>query len=321
MSHLSKKKPSPRQILTLDPFDMSFMTVTGNIKFINPVSVIVAKLKAEGATLLWGPEAKLMELALWKSWLENAEPLIDVIEGAFDLDGDISVDEIAITEAFDEYSDIGEWTYKAAREKILQLVAKTQEKALRSFKNQRKKSELDDFLDRYLEAIDLDLAAYMAEYPELYLLEVEKVIRVTELPAGARTVDKLALRERIRQLRTVPRGQFGLTTDIDAGRTWSHTGIMYADQTQATVYQILAERDRITCPVCKKLDGTTYSVKRQMEKVDQFMELAGDVGAIAEMYRFPRIEDVDNRSPEELHNQDYIPPFHGNCRCEVVIVY
>jgi hypothetical protein len=184
------------------------------------------------------------------------------------------------------------------------------------------KSELEDLLEEYLEAVDQDLAAYMATFPEeVYLLEVEKVIRVTELPPGSRNVDKLALRERIRQLRTVPRGQFGLTTDIDAGRTWAHTGILYASDTNATTYQILAERDRITCPVCQKLDGTTYSVPRQRDKIDQFIEAAGDKGAVSGLYRFPRIEDVDNRSPEELRNLDLMPPFHGNCRCEISIIY
>jgi len=309
--------------LSLDAFDLAFMAVTQNVKFIDPLVAIAAKLKADGDTLLWGPEAKLMQVALWNAWEIHAEPLIDAIYDNFDLTGDISVDETGIQEAFREYFDVGVWAYSAARPKILQLLAIIQRRAIDYFRDQRvAKAEIDDLLDDYLYSMDLDLAAYMAEFPEsIYLLEVEKVIRIAELPPGTRRVDVLALRERIAKLRTMPRGQFGLTTDIDAGRAWQHTGIFYADQNNATVYQVLAERDRVTCPVCKKLDGTTYTVKGQVEKINQFMEAAGNVDAVSQIYRFPRIEDVDNRSPEELRNQDLIPPFHGNCRCEIVVIY
>ena len=107
MSHLSKKKPSPSQLLKLDPLDLSFMTLTGNLKFIDPLTVIAAKLKADGSVLLWGPESKLMEVALWRAWESEAAQLNKEIQEAFDLSGDVAVNEAAILAAFGVHSDAG----------------------------------------------------------------------------------------------------------------------------------------------------------------------------------------------------------------------
>jgi hypothetical protein len=301
---------------------MEFLAMTGNVKFIDPFEVIVRKLQASGDILLWGPEAKMVQIALMTAWASNAKGLMDEIIEGFNLKGDVTVDEPYIQDAFIEYINVGQWAYDDARPKVLQSLAQCQSRSLDYFKSKRQKGQFDEFLEEYLNAMDTHLQAYMAEYPlEVLLPEVEKVIKLAEMPPGTRNIDIVTLQDRVRALRELPGRQLGLTSDIEAGRLWQHAGIMYGSETNATTYQVLAERDRVTCPVCQKLDGTTYSIPRQIEKIEQFVEYAGDPGAIAELYRFPRYADIDNRSPAELLDMDLIPPFHGNCRCELSIIY
>jgi hypothetical protein len=43
--------------------------------------------------------------------------------------------------------------------------------------------------------------------------------------------------------------------------------------------------------------------------------------AVAQAFAFPRLQEVDNMSPEQISKTGFAPPFHGRCRCDMVFLW
>jgi hypothetical protein len=58
-------------------------------------------------------------------------------------------------------------------------------------------------------------------------------------------------------------------TDIQAGNLWTYTAVEVAHNAGVTTYQVLSQEDKIVCPVCKRLNGHTFSVQDTRERIQQ----------------------------------------------------
>jgi hypothetical protein len=108
--------------------------------------------------------------------------------------------------------------------------------------------------------------------------------------------------------------------DVYAGRAWQGTTISLAHEKGFDQYQVIAVTDKLTCPVCSRLDGRTFKVEKSYDKFDTYLHTQGNVDKIISLFPFPRVADVDNKSPAQIGVSGWMPPFHPKCRCEMVML-
>jgi len=183
------------------------------------------------------------------------------------------------------------------------------------------------------EALSDHLKTFAEAYPDRSLHpEVTRLVQIAQDTSRLDLIDKMQLKERIQKIGKMPESYFHNATDVHAGRMWQFTGLQMAQEQDVAEYQIIAQHDRKTCQVCFRLDGKTFSVAQAHDKMIGYLETyekmkkllaAGGVSAeeiadeIASAFPFPKVEDIDNKSPDEIRNMVLLPPFYDDCRCQV----
>ena len=319
MSHLSKEKPNALEVSKLDRFDQAFLIMTGNVKMITPAEALVNALKVSGDVVLWGPESVALARILNQAWVNNGgTEFTTELVAAFDLTGEISVDSDEVDRIFEQYEDIWQAMWIEASVQAIAIIERALRRSRRHFQK-IKQQNFDEFMEAYLlsasERIEAGLDWYIAE--ELRG-EVTRLVGQASTKESLRTIDRVHLRDRIQRLVRHPQNHFRQFSDIEAGRAWHGSGIQYFTERGFQSYQVIAERDRVTCPVCKQIDGKVYSVPLAMRKYDRFMTLAGNFAQARDVFDFPRVSELDNLSPEDWQKRVDLPPFHPRCRCDVV---
>jgi len=321
--------PSRSELLQMDSFDQAFLVMTGRAKMVPAMQSLANILKQTGEFVLWGPQSRLLHIVFNRGWKDNGGPeLMEDIVAAFDLSGDISVNlkDLKAAMKVKRLRKLGNAMWKDIGEASVDVTSKTITKSEAYFNKQQqealKADVKDEFIEEYLSAANLRMAAFITEFPEGQLAaQVQGVVDITRQKATDRTVDKAVLTRRIKELEKYPNKYWKELSDIEVGRTWNHTGVRIAADEQVTAYQVLSERDRQVCPICERIDGHVFRVEPQIKKMNAYIDAEGDTDKINDLYTFPRIGDVDNISPEEMTKLDLIPPFHGRCRCDLVLLY
>jgi len=304
----------------LDSFDLAFLVMTGYAT-LEPV------LKQQKASVSWGPEAALLTASLTKAWKAEAKEFLAKIRAAFDLSGDVSVDRKEINRLFKEEKDVGKRAWKRVEKKAATILEATLEQAARHFEQQKaekafeaKQISAEDW-ERFLLEANLDhVAAFVAEYPGRILHpEIRRLVEIVEQNPEMRLVDKAVLTDRIRAISEKGAAYFENMVDVQVGRLWTQTGLQLGANRGATTYMSVAVGDVRTCPVCQRLDGKTFNVGRAMDRIERALSLTG-AAEIAAATPFPTEEELDNKSPEQVRNAGFFPPYHGSCRCDVVMI-
>ena len=84
-------------------------------------------------------------------------------------------------------------------------------------------------------------------------------------------------------------------------------------------YEILAMQDERMCPICGEMHGRVFSVAESRKVIDRVLE-------IEDPNKFKEAMPWQTESPKGVSNADLqsagmsLPPFHGRCRCTVVMV-
>ena len=76
-----------------------------------------------------------------------------------------------------------------------------------------------------------------------------------------------------------------------------------------THYMIVAQHDRLTCPVCQSIDGTEWTISSAQGKVAEMIILGAEESAA----QFPWPRAGDDLGAKKGMPQ--LPPFHARCRC------
>lgn len=86
-----------------------------------------------------------------------------------------------------------------------------------------------------------------------------------------------------------------------------------------TEYEILAMGDERMCPICGAMNGRTFSVAKTREVVNRVLD-------ISDPEKFKAAMPWQTKTPKGKSNADLLasgqslPPFHGRCRCTLVVV-
>jgi hypothetical protein len=315
--------------MAMDSFDQAFLIMTGRVKLIPALQSLANIFKATGEFVLWGPQSRLLHIVLNRGWKNNGGPeLMEDIVAAFDLSGDISINlkDLKAAMKVKRLRKLGRAMWKDIGDGAVEVDSKTITKAEAYFTKQQEEAAKADvsneFVETYLSASEARLAAFVSEFPEGQLAsQVQGVVEITRQKVTDRTVDKAALTRRIKVLEKYPNKYWKEMSDIEVGRTWNHTGIRVAADEKVVAYQVISERDKQVCPICNRVDGHVFRVAPQVKKMNQYIAAEGDTDKINNLYSFPRIDDVDNISPEQMTKLDLMPPFHGRCRCDVVMLW
>lgn len=353
MSHLSRRKPNPVDVLKLDPFDQAFLIYTGNLKLINPLETVAEVLKASGDLILWGPQAALLFRVLMNGWREaGGEDYTDEVVSTFDTDADpVTVNLSRLERILRGGNALGRRHWSEIEDKIPEILFETQYRS-QIFYDKR----FGDFIERIEEGKTVSETVFQTETGKFE--KVEKVSRenfdqwfelqspghiqeyVNRFPSdvlhprirelatqasikeGVRAIDRGEMINRIQNIPAIPHAQFDITGDVEVARAWNKTAVAMMSGYVVSEYQVISERDKKTCPVCQRIDGRVFEAQRAIEKMQEYDNVTpGNLDAIRELWKFPRIDDVDNVPPEQVHGLDLVPPFHPRCRCEVILLH
>lgn len=277
--------------------------------------------------ITWGPEAKLLSKVMVKSWNKHGKGLIKSVKNAFTLDQNISVDRKKIESAFKRHKNIGKKIWKDSNKKAVAILKATSYRALGHFKKQsrkRTKAEVDDAFDLFIaNALSDHIEAYLKEYPERVLHpEIIRLVELAEASDELRDVDKALLLERIKKIDTLGPNYVTNVADVNVGRAWTYSGLELAYQNEVEEYMWVAHLDdpNRPCSPCTRLHGKRFNVLITRDKVLKVLA-EKDPDKISEIAPFPRVEDLDAKSPEEIMNGAHSPPAHNRCFAEGTEVY
>ena len=102
-------------------------------------------------------------------------------------------------------------------------------------------------------------------------------------------------------------------------RSRSFGAISGMEEAGITEYEILAMGDERMCPTCGELDGTVFSVTETRKVIDRAIDITDpeEFKAAMPWYTEP---PVGKSAAELTESGQSLPPFHGRCRCTVVMV-
>lgn len=273
--------PEEADLCDYDSFDLAFLSLTGHIKFADVSDLLfsLATSRAESVAF-WGPETALTALAFKSAWKAvGGEKFTKDLISAFDLKGDISVDSVTIERLFKRERDVARRMWPLAEEKVLHALAATQERAglhferqslrLLAKKGKRERGAWDDYVR---DAMQDHVGTFTKSYPERVLHpEVQRLVRITEKDPNARLIDKAELTNRINKIAGMPQDYFTNASDVHVGRVWVFTGLQAAHEQSVSEYMYVAQHDKRLCPVCRRLDGKTFSVQQAHERMTKYL--------------------------------------------------
>jgi len=307
---------SNKDIQNLDVFDLDFLRRTGRVRLVSEQKMVSIAIKSAKDTQLWGPEARLMAAIIEKAWFaemggmhEKLAKTIDVEAGTFNH----KKFKALLTANKKKPAKVA----KAVEKKVQALALAIAGRSVSHFQKQKDTAEKKKVAKADFTLPDWEYFEFKAMSPN-----VDKWIKTAPFGAmrseGKRLgdlvvkrgslIDKRFLEERM-QLFSGMQARKGIAqvADVQAGKAWAVSGMRLAQVHNVQTYRIVGESDSRQCSVCANLDGKTFDVAKTYEKM-----MSGVEGG------FPRIEDVDNKSPEDLKKEiDTAPPFHPRCRCDL----
>ena len=339
---LQCETPSQDEILDLDSFDLAFMSMTGHVKWIDPFDstyLAVKALESHGSPdYLWGPEADLVQRALVQAYRKHGKEEVEKVIDAFDFspeaEDEVLVDMAKINARIKATTSLGKKMWLQAGKKVRAAVDSTVERSLAHFKRQqsretkppkqwegRIRKQATEW-EAFIAAAEADhIAEFTQRFPERVLHpEIRRLGGLSQSKEAFRTIDKVQLQDRLGRIGDLSENYFANMSDVQVGRTWISTGIEYAYSQGVTEYMVVSERDKATCPVCRRIDGRTFRVTQAREKIAEALN-AETAEGVAEAAPFPRVSDIDNQPPEAVRDLGLVPPFHGRCRCDVIMLW
>lgn len=336
-----------KSLLDLDSFDLAFLMLTKHVAFQDEFDTTFLAIKEAKKRAKWGPHATLMEIGFSKAWNIEGAPLAREVTACFDLSGNISVDRKKVEKILGsaQFKSIGLRIWARVQPALNEMLDTLQMEAMRYFLRQYADANvkkdiggtgipasgdfsLEDWNLFHQAATQDHMKAFAEAYPSRVLPDqINTLVNYAETLPGARTIDQFNLNRRIKAISDLGGNYLGTLSDVEMGRLWGWTGVELAYQAGATEYQILSQRDKITCPVCTRLDGKVFKVANTRENVNsKIKELDLDLDlsnlssgsspvfladTISAAFPFPRMKDVDNIPPSQLPKSGLVSPFHN----------
>lgn len=325
--------------MKIDSFDLAFLAMMGIPYFEDPFDrsfAITCRInKAYRHTHLWGPEVILLQSSLLREWRHIAGPYLQKIRDEFDTSGDISVNGKEVRRLLKLLSKVGKEFWKGVEPNVEAVMEMTQVQAVQHVLEQAErepptkrttavlgvlntkptrvvtmaqKDVAQESWQRYLRSARMDhVQDLIIRYPDKKVVpEIQRLVKIVETNPNMRDVDRSWLSDRIDKVVLGFDGGLESMSDVEVGKLWTNTALELGKQSKINEFMVVAEMDDRTCDVCFRMHGTVIA----LEDVD--MEGTED---------FPEVEDIDNISAEERGKLGLRPPFHPNCRCDVVMLW
>lgn len=161
------------------------------------------------------------------------------------------------------------------------------------------------------------IKAFARAYPDRMLHP--EILRQIDYLNETTTPDPLriaTIKDQLKQvLKDRPQNYFDGLSDTHVARLWHVAGVEIAQNNGIAVLRITGPLDKKTCPVCRHLLGLEFNVADMLEHAKAGMVIE-DPDEYVKFWKFPRIDDVDNKSVEEkLKAIGPMPvPAHPRCR-------
>lgn len=302
---------SKRKIINMSKAEIAFLESRGKVQLSE--DEVGETLKKAKEVVLWGPEAKILELSLRKAWKDaNGEKVSQNVSEL--LRNGNFYDAPKVDNVLSDVKLLGNVIHDTIHTKALSLMHLTQEQAVKSHKQLKKFDAPSDLGERgsaTLFAMLLSLQSYIDKF---FSDTLPKKIADTVAKAKKAIADE-AIDTAIQVLEDMPKNYFNVLSDTVIGRLWTITvvQVIYMEGAQQYVFQ--TQGDTGVCIVCQGAEGLQFPVMDAINKIDKYLDLAGDVDAQNKIFPFYHEKDVKNFGAEVL-----IPPIHGFCRCWLAIV-
>ena len=102
-------------------------------------------------------------------------------------------------------------------------------------------------------------------------------------------------------------------------RARSFGAISGMEEAGITEYEILAMGDERVCDICEEMDGRVFSVEETRKVIDHALDIT-DPEAFKAALPWQTEPPVGKSSAQLTEDGQNVPPFHGRCRCTVVMV-
>lgn len=320
----------PELLLNLAPFDFAFLIASGRVTIKEPIE------KADITGSRWWPEHVLAVNVLTKAWRKVSPKYIETLADVFPREW--IVNEKALKKLYSLEKEIGNNLREEIDKKIDRIYHVMRTKAMGHWGKKLAELEVDRLppildtvekadlpqdiaLDQWLEERAADQLKLFAQNNPTRILhpEIERLVNIAQASERQRNITWDALQERL--VRFSKQEQYWQNADsVQAGFLWHAEGIAVAHEYGVTSYQIVNPLDKKTCPICRRMHGTIYTVEQARDYVTKRAALT-DLEDIKSQFPFPRLKDVDNISREQLQAKGYaLPPYHGRCRDEIQYV-
>lgn len=313
-------------------FDLSFLVLINKADHVEWKNLMHSVIKQASDIIFYGPEARLLSDILIKSFNKHSRKYIKKVQGAFDIERDVIVDSKKALAASSAASTLGEDMWKDVSSHTREIIDATVERAIGFFIKQSSKKKKVDKADKQTaweafiaSSMTNHVEAYTKTYPDRILHpEIERMVGLAETNPAFGTIERNALKDRLKLIGEKGEAYFKEMSDVQVGRVWNYTGLEVSYQNDVSEYMIVEQMDAKNkpCPVCQALHGQHFSVEASREKVIQVLKET-DPEKIKEMQPFPRINEIvaPDMTQDKISKKGYMPPFHGSCRGNVVFLW
>lgn len=163
------------------------------------------------------------------------------------------------------------------------------------------------------------METFVEEFPDRFLdPEISRLIDLMPEYETAREVDLEDIGERAERMLKGEAYWEGLS-NVEVSRLWHADGIALAKEQGIGRMIIMAMMGAVPppCDVCEVMHGQEVDVDSASDKFAEDGEIE-DPKEYAEAWSFPRFNEVQLMSGEEITGDDHMPPFHLHCRCTMV---
>lgn len=105
--------------------------------------------------------------------------------------------------------------------------------------------------------------------------------------------------------------------ETTTSKTRNYGNLAYMEQAGVETFEVIEVMDRITCPYCQSMNGTTFQVDEAASNIDTFAK-ENLMPNFATSFKLDEFQKMDSKT--KMSNGVFSPPFHPFCRGRLVAV-
>lgn len=280
----------------------------------------VRALKADTLPPLWWRDTLQLAAILRAAWRVETADYFKRLAKSFE-----KQDAQAIERALEELPDIGPRVVKRLGKIPEAIMLNVQQKAHAFWALHGQEAGVDtglalkrDYEETYqkklAEVAATQVKTFTQAHPERIVNdEIKRQIAYLNESKLTRAGDVARLNQRLERI-TSQKHNFEGMSSVHVSRLWQADGVMLAAENGVATLIGTGPTDQKCCPVCLHLVGIEVNVTDAVAKIRGDMGIT-DPDDYVGAWKFPRIKDIDNMSPQEVAAHVGPLPFPAHLRC------